>query len=78
MSPTAPDCPHSACSTQVNLFPENRQTQSWTFCLLGEILSGIVTGEQFIRRVFKGPYPTLKLAETGIGYGHLKQKVSAA
>lgn len=72
MSPTAPSCPNSACSTQVNPFPENGQTQSWTFCLVGEISSGIVAGEPFIHGVFRGPYLTLKSAETGIGHGHLK------
>lgn len=72
MSLTAPNCPNSACSTQVNPFPEMGQTQSWTFCLLGEITSGIKAGKQFMLAAFKRSYLTLKSAETGTDHGHLK------
>lgn len=72
MSLTAPNCPNSAYSTQVNPFPEMGRTQSWTFCLLGEISSRIKAGKQFMLGVFKRPCLTLKSAETGIGHEHLK------
>lgn len=72
MSLTVPNCPNPACSTQVNPFPERGQTLNWTYCLLGEISSGIKAGKQFMLRVFKRPCLTLKSAETGVGHEHLK------
>lgn len=70
VSLTTPDCPNSACSTQVN--PEKGQTQSWTFRLLGGISPGVAPGKQFILGASKRPYPPLKSAETETGCGHLK------